>query len=334
MKNSAPTMKDVAQTAGVSLGTVSKIINGKNVGDEYRVKVEAAIEALGYTVNQYARGLKLSKSFSVALIIPDILNPFFASLAHYIEEALYKKGYKLILCCSGGEVKKEAEYFSLVQMNKVDGIIALTYGDIEKYVSRDIALVAFDRQFSNKLCVRVSSDNFAGGVMAAEKLFELGCASPAFLRLYSTTPGEADRRRDGFISACEKHGKNPILVEMTDAHTHDDLLSKLLEENYNARTGLHFDGLFCNTDLLAFIAKTRFEALGITIPGDVQIIGFDGIHHFNAPDEPLYVSTIVQSPQNIAAKCVELVLTEDKSSLPSLVLLPVEFEYGGTTKPE
>jgi LacI family transcriptional regulator len=325
-------MKDVARTAGVSLGTVSKIINGKNVGVEYKKKVDAAIEFLGYSVNQYARGLKLSKSYSVALIIPDILNPFFASLAHYIESALYRQDYKLILCCSNGKVSKEAEYINLVQMNKVDGIIALTYGDVDEYVSTDTPLVAIDRYFSGTSAIRVSSDNYSGGIMAAEKLFEFGCVNPAFIRNYSTIPGEADKRKDGFLYACRKRGVSPVIVDLTDDYSLDDVVERLIDEYRLPNGSFNFDGVFCNTDLLAFKLKSKLFEYGVKIPDEVQIIGFDGARYFNQENEPLYVSSIIQSTQNIADKCVEMVLAQDRSTLPSLIYLPVRFEYGGTTK--
>lgn len=325
-------MKDVARVAGVALGTVSKVINGQHVGEAYKSKVDRAIDELGYKMNVYARGLKVSKSNAIALIIPDILTPFFASFAHHIEFALYKQGYKLMLCCSNGETAKEAEYLNLVQMNKVDGIIALTYGDIEKYISCDIPLVTFDRQFTNNTSPRVSSDNFLGGVMAAEKFFELGCSAPAFIRVHSTFPGEADKRKDGFLFACEKHGIKPVIVDITDESTPESAVMKLIEEHRISDGSFQFDCIFCNTDFLAFTAKTLLSGVGCRIPEDVQIIGFDGIRHFNSSDAPLYVSSIVQPTQLIAEKCVELVLTEDQSTVPTLTLLPVKFEYGGTTK--
>ena len=330
----SPTMKDVARVAGVSLGTVSKVINGGSVGEPYKNKVLSAIDELGYKINHYARGLKLNKSHAVALIIPDILNPFFASFAFYIESALYKHGYKLTICCSNAKTAKEAEYLSLVQMNKVDGIIALTYGDIEEHIPEDIPLVTFDRQFLRHTIPRVSSDNFAGGIIAAEKFFELGCTAPAFVRVHSNFPGEADRRKDGFLYACKNHGIIPIVVDITDDNPHEHAVAKLLNENQKKEGTFMFDSIFCNTDLLAYTAKNKLEKLGCRIPEDVQIIGFDGIRHFNMPGWPLYVSSIVQPVQLLAEKCIELILAEDRSTVPALTQMPVKFEYGGTTKLE
>ena len=109
-KTNAPTMKDVAKEAGVSLGTVSKVINGITVREEYKKKVEAAIASLHYEINTYARGLKTKKTGLVAVIIPNMLNPFFAAFTDYIEDALYKKGLKTMLSCSDGIPEKEITY--------------------------------------------------------------------------------------------------------------------------------------------------------------------------------------------------------------------------------
>ena len=158
-KKNAPTMKDVAREAGVALGTVSKVINGIPVSEEYRNRVLAAIETLHYEVNTYARGLKTQRTNLIALIIPNTVNPFFSTFTDYIEGALYHRGLRLLLCCADGIPEKEIDYLNLATQNKVDGIIALTYSDIGKYIADDIPMVVFDRFFENHVIPRVASDN-------------------------------------------------------------------------------------------------------------------------------------------------------------------------------
>ena len=203
-KKNAPTMKDVAREAGVALGTVSKVINGIPVSEEYRNRVLAAIETLHYEVNTYARGLKTQRTNLIALIIPNTVNPFFSAFTDYIEGALYQRGLRLLLCCADGIPEKEIDYLNLATQNKVDGIIALTYSDIGKYIADDIPIVVFDRFFENHVIPRVASDNFAGGCMAVEKLLELGCRHPVYIRFHSVFPGESDKRMDGYLYACKK----------------------------------------------------------------------------------------------------------------------------------
>lgn len=333
MRNqNAPTMKDVARHAGVALGTVSKVINGIPVGDEYRMKVEQAIKELNYEVNTYARGLKMQKSNTVTLIIPDAINPFYAAFAHYIESALYKEGHFMVLCCSNGILEKEIEYLNMAAKNQSDGVIALTYNDIGKYVPENLPLISFDRIYTNHFTPRVASDNFSGGVMATEKLLECGCRQPAFITFNSPYPGEADRRKNGYLHACELHHITPIFLSEPSSK---DMLSEItgfINAHRHGDGTLDFDGIFVNTDYNAYKTCRLLRDMGYRIPEDIQIIGFDGIHKFGFDENELFVSTIVQPIPALAQTCVNMVLSKDRELLPSLTLLPVSYQYGGTTR--
>ena len=200
-QNTAPTMKDVAKEAGVSLGTVSKVINGIPVGDEYRKKVEQAIKTLDYHINAYAKGLKNNRTYTVAVIMPNLLNPFFSMVAHYINRALVKHGYRMLLCDTDYDYSKEQEMVQMAEQNKVDGIIALTYNPDLK-ISPEVRSVSIDRYLSGSTpCV--ASDNYNGGRLAAQKLAENGCKNLAFLRIGSPLTSETNKRRDGFVAECE-----------------------------------------------------------------------------------------------------------------------------------
>ncbi len=331
-KQNAPTMKDVAREAGVALGTVSKVINGIPVGEEYRIKVEEAIRRLDYEVNTYARGLKVQKSNTVTLIIPDTINPFYASFAHYIESALYETGHFMVLCCSNGILEKEIKYLNMATQNQSDGVIALTYNDIGRYVPRDLPLISFDRICDNNFTPIVASDNFAGGVLATKKLLECGCRRPAFITFNSPYPGEADKRMDGYLHACSVHGIKPVfLCEKSGVDMYEAITAFI-----NAHRGTdgkpEFDGIFVNTDFNAYITCRILSDMGFQVPDDIQIIGFDGIHKFGSEDQDLFVSSICQPIPALARTCVDMVLAKDRQILPSLTLLPVTYQPGGTTK--
>ena len=129
------TMKDVAELAGVSLGTVSRVINkAQGIKPQTLEKVNAAIEKLNYIPDQYARGMKLNRTNTVALIVPTIWHPFFGEFAYHVEQELSRLDYKMLLCNSAGP-EKEAEYIKMLQQNKVDWIIAITYSSIEEFLS-------------------------------------------------------------------------------------------------------------------------------------------------------------------------------------------------------
>lgn len=175
--NSSPTIKDVAREAGVALGTVSKVVNGLSVREPYKHKVEDAIRKLDYHVNSYAQGLKSNRTDTVALLVPNLWDPFFSILTHHINRELQARRCRMFLCTTDFNPDLEQEYVTMLQNNKVDGIIGLTYNP-QLEVPEGIPFVSIDRSMGPHIpCV--ASDNFQGGQMAAEKLADLGCTNVA-----------------------------------------------------------------------------------------------------------------------------------------------------------
>lgn len=325
-KSSSPTMKDVAREAGVSLGTVSKVINGIPVGESYRLRVEEATKKLGYQVNSYARGLKTNQTYSVALIWPSIRHPFFAALADEITACLMRQGYRTILMLTNYDPEAEQKCIHMVQQNKADGIIAMTYNP-DLAVDTSIPYVTIDRH-SKAGIPCVSSDNFGGGQMAATKLLELGCKRLLFMRIGSEVSGEADKRGAGFESICRMRQVEYDSIYLNDADTTEPFFRYLEAHVHGGRAD--FDGIFCNTDSLACVILEKLEALGVRVPEDVQLIGYDGLE--NPMTGRLYCSTIVQPIDRMAEAAVTVLLSKDRASLPALLALPVRFAAQGTTR--
>ena len=322
---SAPTMKDVAREAGVALGTVSKVVNGLPVGDSYRIRVENAIQKLNYQVNSYAQGLKANRTHTVALLIPNTIEPFYASLVYHINLALLKRKYRMLLCSTDYDLGLEQEYIAMAQQNKVDGIIGLTYNP-NLVIEEGTPFVAIDRSMGPKIpCV--TSDNFAGGQLAAEKLADLGCQNVAFLRSGSSLNNEPNKRKAGFENGCLSRGLSYEMKILNDGDSYDEFEVFLAEHVHNGK--LTFDGIFCVTDHLAYCVLKILRKLGQKVPEDVQLIGFDGTQHFGYREYTC--STIVQPVSEIAEMCVDLLLQENMPAKPPLVCLPVSYAYGGTT---
>ncbi|MDY5350760.1 MAG: LacI family DNA-binding transcriptional regulator, partial [Lactobacillus johnsonii] len=189
------TMKDVAQRAGVSLGTVSRVINhAHGIKPITLEKVEKAIEELHYIPDEYARGLKTQSSRTVALILPSIWYPFFSEFGYYVEKALDQRDYKLLLCNSDGNPQEENKYIKMVKQNKIDAIIAITYSDIDQYIDSNIPFVSLDRYFKQKVSY-VASDNYQGGRIAAQELVKRGANHLAYIGSHSRYPNDTMRRR-------------------------------------------------------------------------------------------------------------------------------------------
>ncbi len=327
-KNSAPTMKDVAQEAGVALGTVSKVINGLPVGESYRIRVEAAISKLHYQVNSYAQGLKANRTCTVAVLIPNTRNPYFSKLANLINQALTRRKYRMMLCCTEFDPIFEQEYVTMAQQNKVDGIIGLTFTP-DLLIDPETPFVSIDRVIGRSIpCV--TSDNFMGGQMAAEKLADLGCTNVAFLRTGSSLTNEPNKRKSGFENGCLARKLNCQCKILDDSDPIEDFDEFLLEHFHNGK--LDFEGIFCATDLVAYYIIRRLKKMGLQVPEDVQVIGFDGVQLFG--DLDYICSTIVQPVEDLAEMCVQVLLQDSMTARPPLICLPVSYVSAGTTREE
>lgn len=324
--DSAPTMKDVARECGLSLATVSKVINGLPVGKKSRERVEAAIDKLGYQVNAYARALKSSKTYTVALVMPSLKHPFFANLTDELTKSLMSRGYRSILMITNYDPEAEQKSFSLVRSNKMDGVIALTYSpNLE--VGDSISIVTIDRHLDEDIpCV--SSDNFRGGELAAKKLIELGCRKLLFMRITSRIPGEPNKRCAGFESVCQSRNIDYETLLFVDDEPEEPIFQFL--ENHIHDGELAYDGIFCNSDILASQVIRFLSERNISIPDQVQLIGYDGI--IDRFTDRYVCSTIEQPIAQMAETAVNILLDYQGASEGVNICLPVKYIPGGTTK--
>jgi LacI family transcriptional regulator len=325
-QNTTPTMKDVAREAGVALGTVSKVINGLPVGAAYKAKVDAAVAKLNYRVNSYAKSLKLSRTLTVALIIPNIYNTFFACLAQYVNQELSHRGYTMLLCITDNSLENEQNFADLMRDNRVDGVIALTYSKTLRF-SPSIPVVGIDRRFGPGIpCV--CSDNYGGGQLAAQRLLALGCRKPLFLSTMTDVATEVAKRKDGFCAECTLRGVHADVCEKLGNADFEALRDFLTGHLRGGR--FDYDGVFCVSDSMAYQTCRFLRENGVRIPQDVQVVGYDGIRKFGYLDR--FCSTIVQPADKIAKTCVNIVLSEDYAETPELLCLPVQYAPGGTTR--
>lgn len=321
------TINDVAKLAGVSRGTVSNVINNVKVREESYIAVKEAIEKLGYVPNQYARALKTNRTYTVALIIPTIWNPFFSQLTFYVERELRKKGYKMLLCNSNDDYKIELTYVAMAKENKVDGIISITYSDIEAYMSANIPMVSMER-FFNENVPYITCDNRGGGRMAAEKLVEYGCKKLICIGRSSPKNDAVKDRVRGFEEYCTKNSIDYELFFQEDTkEDFDSWVGGYLERKFSSE--IRADGIFTVTDRYAQRIIDRLENYGVLVPEDVQIIGFDGAKSYK--NEAIKLTTIQQPIEKMAEEAVEsLDNLINKTGKVKKIVLPVKFIQGKT----
>lgn len=293
-------IKDVAKHAGVAIGTVSRVINNHStVSPEIRERVLKSIEELNYVPDEVARSFKLRTTKMVAFLIPSIWNPFFSELAHYVEDELDKQGYKLLLCNSGGKPEKEKYYIEMLKQNKVAGILGITYNEHQNKINSKIPFVSIDRIFSENIpCI--TSDNYHGGELAAQKLIESGCTNIAFIGKRSPVTSEVEKRKDGFYNKAIEMGIEPIIYDFNDSENEYTLCKEFYSKNRTV------DGVFAKTDLLAATYIKVLNENGIRVPEDVKVIGYDGIQD-NDLFHPI-LTTIRQPVEEIGRGAVTLLL--------------------------
>lgn len=326
MINLKPTMKDVAALAGVGVGTVSRVINNNDSVKESTLrKVEAAIKELNYTPNQYARGMKTEFTNTIALIIPTVWHPFFGEFSFYVESKLSDLGYKVYLCNSHGSAEKELEYIQMVQQNRVDGIIGITYSDIDNYIDSNLPFVSIDRHFTEDV-MYVTADNWRAGEIAFNELNKRGAKHLAYIGGHQDTPNETKSRMKSFTHYCNENNVNYRVLDMIEPITNlDEQVESFLLSNPE------IDGIFAINDLLALDVIKVIERTGKRVPQDVQVIGCDGIKISQERD--FLISTVRQPVKEMAEESVNLLIkTLKKEETVKRVVLDVEFKEGTTTK--
>ena len=321
-------IKDVAKLAKVSVGSVSKYLNGGKLKEKTTIAIEQAIKALNYEKNAYATGLRTNRTHTIALIIPTIWHPFFSELAFYIEAELRNYQTKLILCNTQNNYENEVAYISMARQNKVDGLIALTYSNVDEYISSELPIVSIDRYFSEKIPT-IMSDNFSGGELAAERLRQAGANKLAFIGYGSIYDNSTRDRYRGFQAYCQTHGLESETIYY-EGHHHEfkEKLPKFVQESILNKA---VNGIFVVNDEQAFEVLALLQEKNVRVPEDIQVIGFDGSQQSNNIQSVL--SSIRQPIPAIAAeavKCLINIIEKKEASLKTI--LPVTYHPGATTR--
>lgn len=267
-------IKDVARTAGVSVATVSRVLNDKGyVGQSTREKVEKAIKELNYKPNEIARTLFKKRSSTIGLIVPDIMNPYFPELARAVEDTASKLGYNVILCNSDEDREKEQAYLDVLQQNYVKGIIVSSNTlTAEQIRELNIPIVSIDREISKGLPTIVV-ENKKGAMMATRFLKTKGCARIGHIR---GTDGvvNADERCEGYRAIV---AEEPWFRQSYIANGNYDMESSMEATLELISRHPEIDGIFAANDMMAIGALKAAFQLGKKVPEELAVIGFDGI---------------------------------------------------------
>lgn len=272
------TLKDVAERAGVTVTTVSRMLNGRvPVSEKTARRIHQAMNELGYHPNELARSLAKRSSNFIGLIVPSAKNYFFSSVIHSIEHYATAHDCKLLLCVSNLETQKEKEYFNMLMSNKVMGIILASHTqdleDMVDLIGLDAPLVTIDRVLSETI-PSACPDNYSGGFIGAEHLIARGCRRLVYVGSSKGFNMDANKRYLGMRDACRKHGFE--LLGSVDA-VEEQFISMDYREPVERAFGLYpdLDGILTSNDIIAAASVRYCRNHGIGVPDQVKIIGYD-----------------------------------------------------------
>ena len=299
---------DIASLAGVSTATVSHVINKTGrFSKETEEKVRTVIKKYGYVSNNTARTLRSSASHTVGLILPNINNDFFSSIAVSIEQYFDFNDYALFICNTDNDPQKERRYFRRLDSMRVDGIIVIScQKEIEAGIlSREIPVVLLDRTPKNEqdLCI-VTSDVIKGIHDATTSLIDKGCRNIVFISSYLATYVKTNRK-DGYLSAMHDHGldKEQSVIQLGEGPS---IVNAEIEIIDYVSKGNKVDGIICTSDNQAIGAMEGLKRLGLRVPEDVKVFGFD--NQFQSRICTPTLSTIERNPSLLGRISSEVLL--------------------------
>lgn len=274
-----PNIREVARKAGVSVATVSRVLNHpERVSPKTKDHIDRIMKEMDFSPNVFARSLNLKRSNSIALVIPDIVNPQYMEIAKGVEQVAHDKGYNLLLCNTEKDLEKERNYIRMLMEKKIDGIILaftlLRQDDFDEIKKRDIPLVLFGQNILKENISSVYSDFKEGAYLAVSHLINLGFRRIAYIS------GASDQleNRDKTIGYREALLNSGLEVsEELIAGGNDDIDSGYLAALKLLKQDPIPDALFVANDLMAMGACDALRTEGIKIPGDISVIGYDNI---------------------------------------------------------
>lgn len=309
MQIETTTIKTIAETTGLSLTTVSRVLNG--VARKYRIsesteaKVLDEADRLGYIPNQAARNLRLKKSFAIGLVIPNLANPFFANIVSVVNQVLHERGYSVILTDCNEEEKLEIEAVNALSARNMDGMIVIPSGKGKKHLEllkqKGVPVVFIDRYFEDLAIPYVATNHYDGALKITEYLINSGHEKIACLQGANHVMPNV-KRVQGYADAMKKQGWKPFYIGGNGFTFESGYLeTKLLMQRQNKPTAI----LALSDTILLGCLKALAED-GYRVPEDVSIATFDNSVYLDFLACP--VTSVSQPVSGIATIAIKLLL--------------------------
>lgn len=322
-------IKDVAKRAGVGVGTVSRMLNDSGyVAEETREKIEVAMRELNYTPNELARNLYHKRSGIIAVLVPNVSNPFFTEFVDYAEAELYEAGYKMMICNTVKERNAELEYLDMLNRHIVDGVITGVHSlDVEEYRKIHKPIVALDRYLGEHIPV-VAVNHKEGGRLAAETLIRNGCKKVLHFMGSTAVESPYHERHYEFERIMKANHIKTYTYELEwnrfDSEYHREAVQDVFAK------GIEFDGVF-GVDGLAIECMNESIRRHLKVPRDVKFVSYDGTFITELVEPKM--TSVVQPIEGLAKESVRLLcnLIGGKEYNNKEVVLGVLLRKGNTT---
>ena len=326
------TMSDIAKASGVSVTTVSHVLNkSRAVREETMDRVHAAMEELGYRPNALARGLRRQETLTIGFVVPDLSNPFFAEIGQGVEAASFDAGYNVIFSRTAGDPAREQRVVASLLEKRVDGIIIASVESspdrLRQLSETGIPMVMVDRDSADFSGDVVLSDNVAGGQQVAQHLAQLGHSrigcivanaalqpgAPGRLHGFQQGMSSAGLPSDGYIFGGEKHSQKGENESDAGYRTMKEILSRPSPPS----------AMFVTNDLMAIGTLRAAAEMGVKVPDELSIVGFDDIAlaQYTSPA----LTTVSQPRQEMGRMAAQLLIDRaaDKNRSRERVILDV-----------
>jgi LacI family transcriptional regulator len=307
-------IRRVAELAGVSLGTVSNVLNRPHlVAEHTRLRVEQAIAETGFVRNGSARQLRAGHSPLVGLIVLDVSNPFFTEVARGVEDAANAAGSIVVLCNSDDSAAKEQRYLQSLEEQRVQGMLITpvsSEASVQRVRRRGIAVVLLDHPSRSLDLCSVAVDDVLGGEIAATHLFAQGHRHIGFVHGPATIRQIAERQR-GVLRAARRFGLDPKTAVLNIAVSGQNTSEGEASVEALLVSELRPTAVFCANDLLALGLMRGLAKRNIRIPQDMAVVGYDDVDFANVLSPPL--TTIRQPKYELGYKAAQLLLEETRA---------------------
>ncbi|GAB3181437.1 LacI family DNA-binding transcriptional regulator [Streptomyces incanus] len=328
------TLKEVARASGCSVATVSRVLAGtRPVGPEIAHRVREAAESLGYRPNQVARALRSRSTGTIGLVLPQITNPFFPSLVREVEHALHAEGRAVLLADCDDDPAIEAARITALLDRQVDALLVIP---VDERHSRDavatavaqVPLVLLDRGCGPGIADSVATDNAVGMALVLDHLAATGRRRPCFVGAAGTDSAAVERLAAYEAGAGTLDPEAPGRVELGDFSL--EWGRAAVDRILPSRP----DAVVCANDLIAVGALQRLRQLGVDVPGEIAVTGFDDIPMADLADPAL--TTVRQPVRELAAEAAHLLghrLAEQKDGPRRSIRLAPELVVRASSAP-